>query len=68
MAEDHHLVREGLERLLEAQPDLEVAAVLRRPRPLMGAVEDKRPDVVVTDIRMPPETQTRAIRAARAFA
>ncbi len=51
---DDLLVREGLRGLLESQPDLEVAAVCGDLDSLLAAVEAERPDVVVTDIRMPP--------------
>ena len=64
LAEDQYLVREGLRRLLEAQEDLEVAAVCEDLDSLLAAVEEKGPDVVVTDIRMPPESTDEGIRAA----
>ena len=64
LAEDQYLVREGLRRLLEAQADLEVAAVCDDLDSLLAAVEVERPDVVVTDIRMPPESTDEGIRAA----
>src|SRR5262249_6655644 len=54
LAEDHYLLREGMRRLLETTPDLEVAAVCKDLDSLLAAVEAERPDVVVTDIRMPP--------------
>ena len=54
LAEDHYLVREGVRRLLEAQPDVEVAAACGDLDALLAAVEAEQPDVVVTDIRMPP--------------
>ena len=54
LAEDSYLVREGLRRLLETQPDFEVAAVCGDLDALLAAVDSERPDVVVTDIRMPP--------------
>ncbi len=65
IAEDHYLVREGLRSLLEAQPDLEVVAVCGDLDSLLRAVDDERPDVVVTDIRMPPGESDEGIRAAR---
>ena len=54
IADDHLLVREGVQRLLETDPDIEVAAVCGDLDSLLAAVEAERPDVVVTDIRMPP--------------
>ena len=64
LAEDHYLVREGLRRLLGAQPELEVVAVCADLEGLLEAVATERPDVVVTDIRMPPQRLDEGIRAA----
>jgi DNA-binding NarL/FixJ family response regulator len=64
LAEDHYLVREGVRRLLETQPDLEVAAVCGDLGSLLAAVEAEHPDVVVTDIRMPPGDADEGIQAA----
>lgn len=64
LAEDHYLVREGVRRLLETQADLEVAAVCDDLDSLLAAVEAERPDVVVTDIRMPPGDLDEGIRAS----
>ena len=64
LAEDQYLVREGVRRLLETQPDLEVAAVCDDLDSLLAAVEAERPDVVVTDIRMPPGGTDEGIQAA----
>ena len=64
IAEDHLLVREGVRRLLEADPELEVAAVCGDLDSLFAAVEAERPDVVITDIRMPPGNSDEGIRAA----
>jgi DNA-binding NarL/FixJ family response regulator len=64
IAEDHLLVREGIRRLLETQPDLEVAAVCEDLDSLLAAVDAERPDVVVTDIRMPPGNTDEGIQAA----
>ncbi|HEX6789368.1 MAG TPA: response regulator transcription factor [Gaiellaceae bacterium] len=64
LAEDHFLVREGVRRLLESAPDVEVAAVCEDFDSLLAAVESEQPDVVVTDIRMPPSNLDEGIRAA----
>jgi DNA-binding NarL/FixJ family response regulator len=64
LAEDHYLVREGLRRLLETHPDLEVAAVCADLDSLLAAVDVEEPDVVVTDIRMPPGDESEGIQAA----
>jgi DNA-binding NarL/FixJ family response regulator len=64
LAEDHLLVREGVQRLLETQPDVEVAGACGDLDELLTAVDAERPDVVVTDIRMPPGNTDEGIRAA----
>jgi DNA-binding NarL/FixJ family response regulator len=65
VADDHLLVREGLRSLLETQSDLEVVAVCADLGSLLAAVDEQRPDVVVTDIRMPPGESDEGIQAAR---
>src|SRR5262245_54253637 len=64
LAEDHYLVREGVRRLLETQPGLEITAVCSDLASLLAAVEREQPDVVVTDIRMPPGDGDEGIKAA----
>ena len=64
IAEDHYLVREGVRRLLESQPDLEVVASCGDLGSLLAAVDAERPDVVVTDVRMPPGDSDEGIQAA----
>ena len=64
LAEDHFLVREGVRRLLEPQPEIEVVGVCEDLDSLLAAVAADRPDVVVTDIRMPPGNLDEGIRAA----
>jgi DNA-binding NarL/FixJ family response regulator len=65
LAEDHYLVREGIRSLLEAEPGFEVAAVCGDLDSLLEAVDRESPDVVVTDIRMPPGHSDEGIQAAR---
>jgi DNA-binding NarL/FixJ family response regulator len=65
LAEDHYLVREGVRRLLETRPELEVAAACGDLGSLLAAVDAERPDVVVTDIRMPPGGTDEGIQAAK---
>jgi DNA-binding NarL/FixJ family response regulator len=64
LAEDHYLVREGVRRLLETVPDFEVVAVCDDLGSLLTAVEAERPDVVITDVRMPPSDTDEGIQAA----
>ena len=64
VAEDSLLVREGIERLLRADPDVEVTSVTEDLPGLLAAVESDPPDVVLTDIRMPPTGTDEGIQAA----
>src|SRR5262245_39990817 len=64
LAEDHLLVREGVQRLLETQTDLEVVRACGDLESLLVAVDEERPDVVLTDIRMPPGETDEGIQAA----
>jgi DNA-binding NarL/FixJ family response regulator len=65
LAEDSFLVREGIRRLLETQAQIEVVATCGDLDSLLGAVEAEHPDVVLTDIRMPPSGLDEGIQAAR---
>ena len=64
LAEDNYLLREGVSRLIEAQPDLELVAACEDFDSLIAAVDAERPDDVLTDIRMPPTGTDEGIRAA----
>jgi DNA-binding NarL/FixJ family response regulator len=64
LAEDQYLVREGLRRLLETRDELEVTSVCGDLDSLLDRVDAERPDVVVTDIRMPPGNTDEGIQAA----
>jgi DNA-binding NarL/FixJ family response regulator len=64
VAEDNYLVREGLCRLLESHPDVEIVAACEDFDSLMAAAASHQPDVVLTDIRMPPTGTDEGIRAA----
>jgi DNA-binding NarL/FixJ family response regulator len=64
VAEDNLLVREGLERLLGLQADVEVVASCSDLEDLLRTVGRDHPDVVVTDIRMPPDQSNEGIQAA----
>ncbi|KUL52156.1 MULTISPECIES: response regulator transcription factor [unclassified Streptomyces] len=63
LAEDSTLLREGLVRLL-AEEGHEVLAAVGDADALLRAVERDVPDVVVTDIRMPPDHTDGGLRAA----
>lgn len=64
LAEDNYLVREGVARLLEREPEVEVIATCEDYDSLLAAVTEHEPDVVLTDIRMPPTGTDEGVRAA----
>ncbi len=64
IAEDSLLVREGIEQLLLGESGIELVASCGDLPSLLAAVEADLPDVVVTDIRMPPSGTDEGIRAA----
>jgi DNA-binding NarL/FixJ family response regulator len=64
LAEDNYLVREGVVRLLETHPEIEIVAACQDLDSLMAAVEKEKPDVVLTDIRMPPTSTNEGIHAS----
>ena len=63
-AEDDYLFREGVRRLLETREEIEVAAVCDDLDSLLEAIEAEQPDVVLTDIRMPPGESDEGIQVA----
>jgi DNA-binding NarL/FixJ family response regulator len=63
-AEDSLLIREGVRQLLELEDDIELVGMCEDLDSLLEAIEAKQPDVVLTDIRMPPEGTDEGIRAA----
>ena len=64
LAEDGDLLRAGILALLESYDDLEVVATATSLAELLEAVAAHEPDVVLTDIRMPPDFTDEGIRAA----
>jgi DNA-binding NarL/FixJ family response regulator len=64
LADDSLIVREGVAQMLAAEPGMEVVASCGDLPTLMAAVESTHPDVVVTDIRMPPTSTDEGIRIA----
>src|SRR2546428_11683744 len=67
LAEDSYLMREGVSRLLESDQAIKLVATGADLESLLAAVEEHSPDVVVTDIRMPPTSTDEGIQAAEAF-
>ncbi len=64
LAEDSFIVREGVTRLIESAEEVQLVASCEDFDSLMKAVEEHNPDVVMTDIRMPPTGTDEGIRAA----
>ena len=64
VAEDNFLMREGIREVLDEEADVELAGLAPDYTTLMNLVDRERPDVVVTDIRMPPTETDEGIRAA----
>jgi DNA-binding NarL/FixJ family response regulator len=64
VAEDSLIVREGLQQLLGGSPTVDVVAAYGDAQALLGGVERDRPDVVLTDIRMPPSNTDEGVRLA----
>src|SRR5262245_28561093 len=65
ISEDDLLVREGIVRLLSGAPDLEVVAACDDYDATFAAVEEQEPDVLLTDIRMPPTATDEGIRLSQ---
>ena len=65
LAEDNVLVREGVRTLVSLEEDLELVGVSQDLDGLLELVDTERPDVVLTDIRMPPTGTDEGVRAAR---
>jgi DNA-binding NarL/FixJ family response regulator len=64
VAEDAFLMREAVTRLISETPGMEAVAAVGDRATLMATVEAERPDVVVTDIRMPPTDSDEGILVA----
>jgi DNA-binding NarL/FixJ family response regulator len=64
LADDAFILREGVRLVLE-QEGYDVVAMAEDHDELLAAVDEHRPEVVVTDIRMPPTRTDEGIRAAR---
>jgi adenylate cyclase len=65
LADDNLIVREGVRALLSAEPDIEVVGVAADRDELIAGAAETEPQVLVTDIRMPPNFQREGIEAAQ---
>jgi DNA-binding NarL/FixJ family response regulator len=64
VAEDNYLLREGIRQLFEASDEVDLVATAADLPSLEQAIAEHQPDVVVTDIRMPPTGTDEGLRAA----
>jgi adenylate cyclase len=67
LGEDNVLVREGVRALLDSYEDIEVVGVAADAPSLLSTAAEATPDVVVTDIKMPPSFQLEGIDCAHAI-
>jgi adenylate cyclase len=67
LGEDNVLVREGVRALLDSYDDIEVVGVAADAPSLLETAAEHVPDVVVTDIKMPPSFQLEGIDCAHAI-
>ena len=68
VADDNYIFREGLGELLAARAGMDVVGACGDLEALLEAVEAQRPDVVITDIRMPPTRTDRGHSGGNAAA
>ena len=67
MADDSFLMREAVHQVVVHLDDLEIVADCADGTALLEAVRRTKPDVVITDVRMPPSGDDEGIRVARAL-
>jgi DNA-binding NarL/FixJ family response regulator len=66
LVDDHELIRHGLRRAFENDPDFEVVAEAGTVTGALEAVNDHKPDVVIMDVRLPDGNGLDAVRRIRA--
>ena len=65
VGEDAFLAREAIEQVLAGSPEIDLIAMCEDRNSLQAEIADKRPDVVVTDVRMPPTGTDEGIQVAQ---
>jgi DNA-binding NarL/FixJ family response regulator len=68
LADDSREVREVLAQILNESSDIDLVALADDEPTLLAAIEAFRPDVVVTDVRMPPTATDEGVRVAESLA
>lgn len=68
LADDSVAVRNVLAQILELSPDIDLVAIADDEPTLLAAIQETRPDVVVTDVRMPPTGTDEGLRVAARLA
>ena len=53
LVEDHQIVREGLRRMLELEPDMQVVGEANNGAEALARMDELAPDIVITDVKMP---------------
>jgi DNA-binding NarL/FixJ family response regulator len=64
VGEDSVVIREGIQRMLERSDDIDIVATCADAATLRAAIAQQQPDVVLTDIRMPPTGTDEGIQIA----
>ena len=68
LADDSDAMRDVLAQILNRSPDIDLVATADDEPTLLAAIEKTRPDVVVTDVRMPPTGTDEGVRVAARLA
>ena len=68
LGEDSAVVRDVLAQVLARSPEIDVVAIAGDEQTLLAAIAQTRPDVVVTDVRMPPTRTDEGVRVAERLA
>ena len=67
VVDDHPVFRQGVIRVLERTPDIEVVAESAGAVKALELLDTLRPDIMICDIRMPGKSGIDVLRRARAF-
>jgi class 3 adenylate cyclase/DNA-binding NarL/FixJ family response regulator len=65
LADDSAIIRAGVSAMLQRDPDVEVIGIAEDYDSLVTGASDAHPDVVVSDIRMPPHFESEGIDACK---